>query len=222
MNLAEHPKLKILFAAYGQLARREQRLISVTLLFVVVVAGVSLLDAFWQDNRQMSNLLLDTRSQIADLTASAEQLRKEPVNDPNPPLRLRRQQLLLELEQLQQRHRNDDDSMISPRQLAVMLESVLAETADLQLLALENLEPELLLLGATDADGKRDEILWRHGLRLKIRCSWSATLEYLHRLRQLPGRVYWESLDYELTSHPWGELRLELFTISASKEVVGA
>lgn len=65
-------------------------------------------------------------------------------------------------------------------------------------------------------------ILWRHGLRLHLRATWPAVLDYLQRMEQLPGTLHWQQLEYHQQEYPWGELTFEVFTISVSREVVGA
>lgn len=271
-RVIEHPRVRQVVGQYQQLTRREQLIINITIEFLLVMLVVLLvLEPLWKDivfNRQRTQSLNDGSLTMETQTLA---LQRNPVNDPNPPLRSQQEQLQQQLGMVQERNHQQMAALVSPQQLARVLEQVLAETPSLQLISLENLPPEPLLTAAVGsaadttaaasaakasasktgpvaatavaaasqasaagshsgaiADsgvaGSADSgtILWRHGLRLHLKATWPAVLDYLQRMQQLPGTLHWQGLEYHQKEYPWGEITLEVFTISVSREVVGA
>lgn len=243
-RVIEHPRVRQVVGQYQQLTRREQLIINITIEFLLVMLVVLLvLEPLWKDisaNRQRTQSLNDGSLTMETQTLA---LQRNPVNDPNPPLRSQQEQLQQQLGMVQERNHQQMAALVSPQQLARVLEQVLAETPSLQLISLENLPPEPLLTassgqiaektapaasantvhdGAQDSTADSGTILWRHGLRLHLKATWPAVLDYLHRMQQLPGTLHWQGLEYHQKEYPWGEITLEVFTISVSREVVGA
>jgi MSHA biogenesis protein MshJ len=263
MKLVEHPQIKPLLLRYQQMTTREQQLFSLTCRFLLVMlVALLVLDPLWRNSQQKHQQLVVGQDLIVKMQAQIEQMRRNPVADPNPSLREQQRQLTQQLQMIKDKNQSQTDQIISPRDMAIMLEQVLAQTPQLQLQSLENLDPQPLLVDHNASPGgpsvnagsgainnvnntinnivnsavtpdtrvvnsenavvEGEVVLWRHGLRLQLRATWPATLDYLHRMLQLPGKLYWEKLEFHLDEYPWGELTLEVFSISASKEVVGA
>jgi MSHA biogenesis protein MshJ len=245
MRLVEHPQIKPLLLRYQQMTTREQQLFSITCRFLLVMlVALLVLEPLWRSSQQKHQQLVVGQDLIVKMQAQIEHMRLNPVDDPNPLLLEQQRQLEQQLQMIEGKNRQQTNTIISPRDMAIMLEQVLAQTPQLQLQSLENLDPQPLLVDhprppalnagnntttpdsgvvhAGNAVVEGEVVLWRHGLRLQLRATWPATLDYLHRMLQLPGKLYWEKLEFHLDEYPWGELTLEVFSISASKEVVGA
>lgn len=73
----------------------------------------------------------------------------------------------------------------------------------------------------SDDSDTAEPILWRHSLNMKFKATYSGMSLYLKQLHALPGHVFWQSMEYRQTEYPWGEVQLEVFTLSQNKEALG-
>lgn len=69
-------------------------------------------------------------------------------------------------------------------------------------------------------DSMPEPILWRHSLNMKFKATYPGMLQYLEQLQALPGQLFWQSMEYQQTEYPWGEVQLEVFTLSQTKEAL--
>ncbi|MGR7921721.1 FtsB/FtsL family cell division protein [Zobellella denitrificans] len=104
-------------------------------------------------------------------------------------------------------------TLVGPDQMAALLLSVLEQSQGLELRQLSNQPPRLL----DDGEG---EALYRHDLSLHLSGGYLQLLEYVERLEQLSGRIFWHGLTFELEQYPRGSIRLDFFTISQHKELL--
>ncbi|WMC12303.1 MSHA biogenesis protein MshJ [Oceanimonas pelagia] len=133
------------------------------------------------------------------------------ANDQGPRIARLNRQLSRLNENVDQRMR----TLVGPEQMAGLLLSVLDQGSGLTLQGLVNLPAEPMAQGQ---DG--DQRLYRHGLALELSGSYLQLLDYVKRLESLHGRIFWQSLSFELEQYPTGHIRLEFFTISQHKELI--
>tara|TARA_R110001583_G_scaffold194676_1_gene366208 strand:- start:1537 stop:2322 length:786 start_codon:yes stop_codon:yes gene_type:complete len=231
-----------------RLAPRELRLLSITLMVLLLLAGWVCIDPLWQQRQQQQQLLASSQQTMADLDRELAALQQLQPQDPNQALARRLERLQQQQRALDQMTDNLSEQLVAPRQMVALLEPVLQQTPELVLLSLENLPPEPVadslslaapittslsavqtaavpaganamtasILPITEAP-----LLWKHSFRIRLQATWSGANHYLRLLDTSPGRIYWQSLDYRLQEHPWGELSLTVFTLSTQAEVVG-
>lgn len=133
------------------------------------------------------------------------------ANDQRPRIERLNRQLSRLNENVDQRMR----TLVGPEQMAGLLLSVLDQGSGLTLLGLTNLPAEPM--AQSPDEGQR---LYRHGLALELSGSYLQLLDYARRLERLNGRIFWQSLSFELGQYPNGHIRLEFFTISQHKELI--
>lgn len=104
-------------------------------------------------------------------------------------------------------------TLVGPEQMAALLLSVLEQGEGLTLMGLVNQPPQ-------PVDTGEGATLYRHGLSLQLRGSYLDLLDYVQRLERLSGRIFWQSLSFELDRHPDGDIRLDFFTISQHRELL--
>lgn len=105
-------------------------------------------------------------------------------------------------------------TLVGPEQMAGLLLTMLEQSQGLELRELSN-QPPQQLNGAENT-----EPLYRHDLSLHLTGSYLALLDYVQRLEQLSGRVFWRGLEFELEQYPEAVIRLDFFTISQHKELL--
>lgn len=118
--------------------------------------------------------------------------------------------------------------LISPSDMARLLEELLTREPSLSLLRLETLESRQVIPAAAKIDTPRTQAsaapryrVFRHDFAIEFDGAYLATLRYLESLDQLPWRFYWDGIQYTVDEHPRGRVRLELHTLSFSEGWIG-
>lgn len=197
------------------LSTRERVLLLLTGLLLLLLPAHSL----WLEPEWLSYQKLLQReqelSQSLQLQQQANQAsRSRLLDDPNQALRGELGTLEQQLQQVDQRLRQETLDLIAAERMPQVLERVLAGSGRLQLLSLTSLPPEPVLAGSKPLN------LFQHGLRLQLEGSYFDVFQYLRALEGLPERFYWRSLDYQVTRYPHAQVTLELYTLSTSKEFI--
>lgn len=104
-------------------------------------------------------------------------------------------------------------SLVGPEQMAELLVAVLEQDNGLQLVQLQNRPAQTI----TTQNGST---LYRHGISLQLKGSYGQLLEYVRRLEQLQGKLFWRGLGFELEQYPVAHIRLDFFTLSEHKELL--
>lgn len=141
----------------------------------------------------------------------------------------RRKQLLAQQTLLDQRIEESVIAMIPPQMMTGVLEEVLAQDSELQLLGLENLPVTSII--EDDADTTEEEKkpkakeekvgLYKHRFVLTLRGNYLSTVRYFEKLKALPWRFQWDSLNYEVTDYPNATIMLQVHTVSRSEDWIG-
>lgn len=108
--------------------------------------------------------------------------------------------------------------LVDPAEMARVMEGVLKEQSKLRLIRIRNLSPEAL---SASADS-RTATFYKHGLEIEFEGSYSACLDYLQEIENLPWRFYWQVLELEVLEYPRNRVRLEVSTLSLDEEWIGA
>lgn len=140
-----------------------------------------------------------------------------------------RDQLLEQKQQLDKLIEASILSLIPPRLMPKVLETLLQENSKLKLMGLENRPVEQLFKqagNAQDASQNSDELtqqqaLYKHSFILKLEGNYPAVVDYFQSLAALPWRFNWDVLHYEVISYPRASITLEVHTISLSEAWLG-
>ena len=162
---------------------------------------------------------------LATLDSQAEAIKTRGQTDPDQEHRARQRQLQAELERLDERLKVLTIDLISPRDMAAVLRTLLIRQKGLRLAHLENLPAEALLSGADIKQGGGDDRrihLYRHPMRIVFSGTYLQTLAYLRSLESLPRKLYWDKLEIVVNDHPQAEISLTVHTLSLKKEWIGA
>ncbi|WP_045860573.1 hypothetical protein [Teredinibacter purpureus] len=116
---------------------------------------------------------------------------------------------------------------IAPKKLQ-LAESRTVETVELE--EVEFLEEELAQRSVRQLTSTVDEArlaeerivgVYKHAVRVSLRGDYFAVIDYLQQLEQLPWKLYWDFIEYEVKSYPNAEVSLEVYTLSTDKGVLG-
>lgn len=213
-----------LLAWFDALSLRERAIIAVATLLVVWGAWTVLSwDAIDAERLRAEQRLEAAR---ADLTALGERSARALAvkrADPDHGSRDERDRLQAQLAQLDAELARRGDQLVSPEQMVGALRALLAEQRGLTLERLELQAPVSALAAEPDAARALPEAipLYKHVVEMEWRGGYFDSLRYLRAVERLGWALYWESLDYEVETHPEARVRLRLFTLSEQEGWIG-
>ncbi|MDX1455321.1 MAG: hypothetical protein R3217_07705 [Gammaproteobacteria bacterium] len=208
------------------LTLRERAAVFVGLVAVIFLAwDVFLLQPLNVESTRIANerALLQQR-----LVASSQRLQQILTNqsvDPNARMRAELEELGKARVILDERLAERTAKVVSPQDMASVLESVLRKQQGLELVRIESLEAEALFLGTgVDAEIDADSSLgiYRHGLEMRLRGSYLDFLGYVRALEAMDSDFFWEAVRIETDRYPTNDIVLRVYTLSLSEDWIGA
>jgi MSHA biogenesis protein MshJ len=224
-------KPKELVQKFEESSLREQVLIGVTGAVAVVFALQFLI---------MDPLISETekvKRRVVSLSNTQMTLQKKLTDEPKEKseLREKKKEFLVQRQRVAELDRQLSDLsslLVAPDVMPNLLRSLVA-TSDMKMVAFENMAPQPLLApekssapifdynsNSSSQVGKPLQ-LFRHGMSLQLRGSFSSSLKYLKSVESQPWGVVWNSLDYEVDSYPNGNLTIKIETLSTDQHWLG-
>ncbi|MBT8139217.1 MAG: hypothetical protein KJP25_05595 [Gammaproteobacteria bacterium] len=120
-------------------------------------------------------------------------------------------------QQLEEALRSAAAGFIPAQQMPIALEEMLGRSDSLALVSLEN-KPVQLLSGEP---GDPHSLLYRHGVKIVLKGTYVASMDYLKQLEQLQWRIEWDAMRFEVKDYPAGELTIDVSTYSKEKDWIG-
>ncbi|KJY71766.1 MSHA biogenesis protein MshJ [Vibrio coralliilyticus] len=204
---------------FQALSLREKWLLTLCGLVVLsVMLLVWLIEPTVKANHALSGQLSSTKQTVqrleGDILLATAKLNK----DPNQNINLEYKKLLTESQQLSEQLAQIIENLISPSQMARLLEDVLAGTKGLKLVSLESMTAEPITGGA---DNQTRTGYYLHPVRLELTGGYFSILTYLNTLESLPVNYYWRSFSYTVEAYPTARLVLEVYTLGTRQEFIG-
>lgn len=149
-----------------------------------------------------------------DLIATVnKQLRTDPnkeVDEELARLKKHSQQLSKRLELLV-------ESLVTPSQMAELLENVLVSSKGLKLESLNSLPAEPIIAGgSSQAVG-----YYIHPVKIEITGRYFDIKNYLIELESMPTTYFWRSYQYQVEDYPSARLVLIVYTLGTGQEFIG-
>ncbi|MDH3645809.1 MAG: type II secretion system protein M [Gammaproteobacteria bacterium] len=190
---------------------------------IVLTAGVVVIVLSWYvlageqamaRHERMRAELNNIRTQIADVEARMTQ---QLPGDGTDSMQARLDDLRTRTATVDGMIQNYAAGLISPVEMARLLERVLERRSSLRLTRLHNIGAEDLL--PQDSPGQNR--LYRHGLEMELQGPYLAVLAYLEDLEALPWRLYWQVLEIDADDYPMNRIRIEVATLSLHEDWIG-
>jgi MSHA biogenesis protein MshJ len=211
-------------SAPGLLSRLAERIDHSTLRERVLVfaVGLVILCTAWQ-TLLMDRLGLHERSAHEALAGlehnSANLAASVPALDPdtNPTLRaLQREQALRSALSAAERDLGQaSQGFVDPARMPEVVRAVLSQQSGLVLVSLKSLPVETVLPVAAGAEPRGPYV---HPLEIVVDGSYPQIVAYLHSLESLPWRLSWRRVELETRDYPLNRARIEIATLSLSRE----
>lgn len=191
---------------------------------VVFAAGIAVLGLTWyvmfaepaiNARERVAAELAAAQTELVDVQARIEQQASQAGTAGNAQQRL--EELRRRAASVDGKIQNYAAELISPTEMARLLERVLERRPVLELRRLRNLGAEDMLPEGSPGQSR----LYRHGLELELEGPYLAVLAYLEDLEALPWRLYWQVLEIDADEYPGNRVRIEVATLSLHEEWIG-
>lgn len=218
---------------YDKISIREQKIVLITVTVILVMLGYLLvIEPLLLSNKIIFDERSNTLKVNANLGKKIKETRERQYQDPNTPLYEKLKIIRSEGDSYQQKINLLTQALVAPKQMVNLLERVLIQDKQLKLISLKNLpEQAVNIQGNTNTlrenpapDQEKEMVealIYKHAFEIELEATYGSTLSYLKRLDGLPWQLFWQSLEYEGTEYPKGRLKIKIYTLSTSKEVLG-
>lgn len=239
---AQWLKISEAFNAYTQRER-----VIIAMLILVVFYGVFEVAFFSPANKQRAALktrMDAAQLEIKKLSAQELVLAQALTNDPNTAKKLEIERLELRTIELDKNLQKLSVGLIPAEKLPEALHDVLEKMDSLRLVAMETLAPTKLQLETAkslEEEGEEEEDkaiakakgealppkeienvgVFKHAVLVSVEGKYFDVVQYLQALEQLPWKIYWEGLDYQVNKYPKAKITIEVYTLSTDKGVLG-
>jgi MSHA biogenesis protein MshJ len=216
-------------ARFAGLKQRERALIVASCLAVVLVLGFQLV--LQPQIGQRARFHQQIAQQQTDSRALQEQIQVLNLKrkDPDAVIHAELADARRQLHAVNDQFRHLQQALVTPQEMARVLEELLQHNHGLQLKSLRTLpmvSVSDMLPGKAEktdktvvepAKDKRDAWLYRHAVQITVQGSYTDMLAYLSELEHLPRRVYWGELTLNAEAYPMSVITVTLYTISLEK-----
>lgn len=227
--------------AYENISDRERKILLSTIVLVVfLIFYMVLIEPFALQGNQYRDEYISLEESNASLEAKIEETLANKYKDPNIKYKKNLSQLEEQESEVDEKILALTQALVEPRNMVFILESALKETKGIKLISLRNLPGENVYIDSPESgseegtltkvediesveakDEDYDAVIYRHALEIVVEANYKRMVEYLKRLDEMAWKVFWQELRYEVKRYPKGQLKIKIYTLSTSKEVLG-
>jgi MSHA biogenesis protein MshJ len=222
MNMAMPESIKRFGARIDAMTLRERTILFVSLLVALfLLADQVLFPGLRNQQRQLEKQVGDQLAQLNTINDQVARIVRENTEDPDVLLRERLVDLNKRYAELEVSSADITRGLVSPREMARLVHTLLRENSALQLVKAENLVAEAISLDGSEKPAAGGTAVYRHGLRLQVRGRYADIARYLNTLERLSWRVMWGEVRLETRQYPATTATLTLYTLSLDKAWIG-
>lgn len=216
--------LQALVGKFDTLNQRERILILSLVVTAIVIFFVEIIivpldskyDGVYKQVLSAQSQTIDLKNQLVIL--KAEKKIATPKQKQQQKLKLLNEQI----SNVNRRLKENISGLITPKEMAKVLEAVLSQNSNLQLESIEAVASKPLSpLAVSDGAENENFGIYHHGLKIKFKGSYLSTLKYLEVLDSLPWRFYWDILQLNVDKYPVSSIDITVHTLSFNKDWIG-
>lgn len=229
----ENKLLVKLSASFSALSQRERAIILLALFLLPIYLFVEL--AFLpaqKEQHRLTNQHQAAQQEVGSLQQQLLELEHALNNDPDQGKRDQIAGFREQIASFDQSLQSNLSGLVSPQQMAKMLRAMVSQHDGLTLMSLKNQDPYPLVTAVDTVENGADEeltlrakkapVLYRHGIEVQLTGSYLDTLNYLHQLQGLSQRLFWQSVDIEMSDrYPSAHVLLNVYTLSFQEGWIG-
>lgn len=212
-----------LFEKFDALNERER--LSVMLLSVVAIIIVFIeliISPLNQKYDVIDKQIISLTTQTQQLESQVTLLKSKRTRDPDFQEKQKVKLLDEQITNLNVRLKEKMHGLIEPKQMAKVLEVVLAQNTDLKLQRVQSLGAEPLSpIKTKEGEDPQALGIYRHGLQIEFKGSYLSTLKYLKALDELPWNFYWDVLELNVDKYPVSTIVITVHTLSFHEGWIG-
>jgi MSHA biogenesis protein MshJ len=212
----------------NKLSLRE-KLLSLTVFIALVYAvwDIFFLASFNQRQQQLQTEQKEVHQQQQALNTAIAQLKKqlENITDPNEKTR---QAIASSKQQLSKAKQQLDEKigkLVAPEKITDLLRSLLLQSTGLTLVSLNNEAVKAITVNQKNnkkqVNDSTEIQFYEHAATIKFRGHYQQLHNYLTALQDSPWGLYWDQLEYVVSSYPSAEISLRVHTISTDEHWIG-
>lgn len=216
-------QLQPLFDKFDALNERERLSIMLLSVVAIIIVFVELLiSPVNQQYNIVDKQVVSLQTQTTQLESQIIILKSKRNRDPDFQEKQKIKLLDEQISNLNVQLKEKMHGLIEPRQMAKVLEVVLAQNTDLKLQRVQSLGAEPLSpLKAKEGEEAETLGIYRHGLQIEFKGSYLSTLKYLKALDELPWNFYWDVLELNVDKYPVSKIVITVHTLSFHKGWIG-
>ncbi|WP_299805415.1 MSHA biogenesis protein MshJ [uncultured Shewanella sp.] len=207
---------KLVAEKFDVLSQRERILVAAAVLIVAGLLFYIPLESVLKQHGKLSEQIqvLESENRISEqqIQLYEESFRKDPDEDYRQRLNNINQQNISIDEQLSFQMVD----MVPADHMPTLLAELLSKIKGIKLKSFTSIAPTPLLEVGED----KKVNLYSHGIRLEFVGDYFAVLRFIEAVENMPNKLYWRSMDYQVDTYPKASVSLELYTLSINKDFI--
>lgn len=212
--------------------------LAATLLVCMMGWDKALIQPLDHERSRLQNELDSTGHALTESENQSAGILTAATHDPNAAMRGALARTRAELATTTGEIKQKVGRMVTPEQMAEVLQSVLTRFKNLEFVGLEGLGAEPLIANsdtghdtpgsttggvplAAKAPTEQHPGAYRHGIRIRFAGSYLSVLEYLQALEALPWGFFWDRVELNTVKYPRVEGAVVVYTLSLDRDWIG-
>ncbi|MCL1075312.1 type 4a pilus biogenesis protein PilO [Shewanella dokdonensis] len=207
-----------LSSKFDQLSRRERVMVAGVCWVLIAVLLYLPMESLWlqyQRQQQQLHSVVNLRQGNSEQIALLQQ---RLAQDPNQALHQQIDTLQQQIVALDQRLNSETVDLIPAARMPALLTKLLQQSQGVKLQEFHSIAPTPLLV--VGDEGKEQMNLYSHGISLTFVGDYFSVLKFVRTVEEMPEKLYWQSLDYQVQQFPEASVKLALYTVSINKDFI--
>ncbi len=216
-------QLQLLLNKFDALSERERiSVLLLTAVAIIIIFSELFIAPLNQQYDVLDKQIINLKLQTTQLNSQIAVLKTKKNRDPDFQEKQKLKLLDEQIANLNDRLKEKMHGLIEPKQMAKVLELVLAQNTNLKLQRVQSLGAEPLSpVKAREGEESEDLGIFRHGLQIEFKGSYLSTLKYLKALDDLPWNFYWDVLELNVDKYPVSNIIITVHTLSFHEGWIG-
>ncbi|MEH0688583.1 type II secretion system protein M [Vibrio cholerae] len=203
---------------FAKLSAREKWLITLCgAVLIVMVVFVLLIEPTIKANEQLNRQVITSKANAQRLEGEVLLMTAKLKQDPNQAINQEFERLSIESQALSEELAKTIEGLLTPNQMAQMLEGVLASSKGLRLVSLQSLKAEPIMRKGNQGESG----YYLHPVQIELTGDFFSIVTYLETLESMPSKYYWRRFHYSVESYPTARLMMEVYTLGTRQEFIG-
>jgi len=216
-------RLQPLFEKFDAMNERERIMIMLLLVVAIIIVFVELvISPLNQKYNVIDKQIVSLQTQTQQLESQIKVLNTKRTRDPDFQEKQKIKLLDEQIANLNVSLKEKMHGLIEPKQMAKVLELVLAQNTDLKLQRVQSMGAvSLSPIKAKEGEEAQELGIYQHGMQIEFKGSYLSTLEYLKALDELPWNFYWDVLELNVDKYPLSTIVITVHTLSFHEGWIG-